>query len=162
VNEQEQVIQQYRQQPQSGPVSSHKSSQDGKKSKTKSKKKVSSWLASWRLPKLPRFRQRISSVMCLEARKKEQPEEPRESSGLEGPATHNQLISRALEECLAATGRVPRSGRNPPLIENYAPLFVTKWIDYSNKYGLAFQLSDKSVGVLFNDSTKMSYTYDRR
>ena len=42
------------------------------------------------------------------------------------------------------------------------PLFITKWIDYSNKYGFGFQLSDKSVGVLFNDHSRISYSADRR
>ena len=31
------------------------------------------------------------------------------------------------------------------------PIFVSKWIDYSNKYGFGYQLSDKTVGVLFNE-----------
>ena len=41
------------------------------------------------------------------------------------------------------------------------PVFITKWIDYSNKYGFGFQLSDKSVGGLFNDNTRISYSADR-
>jgi polo-like kinase 1 len=37
-----------------------------------------------------------------------------------------------------------------------APIFwISKWVDYSNKYGLSYQLSDDSVGVIFNDSTKI-------
>ena len=36
-----------------------------------------------------------------------------------------------------------------------APMFISKWVDYSNKFGFGFQLSDGSVGVLFNDSTKI-------
>ncbi|KAK0403354.1 hypothetical protein QR680_016874 [Steinernema hermaphroditum] len=36
------------------------------------------------------------------------------------------------------------------------PVFwVGKWVDYSDRYGLGYQLSDESIGVLFNDSTKM-------
>ncbi|XP_001602402.2 serine/threonine-protein kinase PLK1 isoform X1 [Nasonia vitripennis] len=140
-------------------------SQDGKKLKKK-KKKVSSWLASWRLPKLPRFRQRISSVLCLESRKKQQ-----QVLGVgvaDGTANFSgaqvQLMSHALEDCLAAVAKstVNKTRCNPSLVDDFAPLFITKWIDYSNKYGLAFQLSDRSVGVLFNDSTKMSYTHDRK
>lgn len=34
-------------------------------------------------------------------------------------------------------------------------LFISKWIDYSNKYGLGYQLTDGSVGVNFNDSTNI-------
>lgn len=175
-------------QPEEHPHNQNILPQDGKKNKptttstttttttTTKKKKVSSWLASWKLPKIPRLRQRISSVLCLEARKKQQhpavqPGEVAESEGIPpvDNATPIQLMSRALEDCLAAAGqgsiRMRCAGAvsgNPAALEDYSPLFVTKWIDYSNKYGLAFQLSDRSVGVLFNDSTKMSYTHDRR
>lgn len=34
-------------------------------------------------------------------------------------------------------------------------LYVTKWVDYSSKYGVGYILSDGSVGVYFNDSTKI-------
>ena len=34
-------------------------------------------------------------------------------------------------------------------------VWVTKWIDYSAKYGLGYLLSDMSAGVFFNDSTKI-------
>lgn len=34
-------------------------------------------------------------------------------------------------------------------------LWVCKWVDYSNKYGFAYQLSDGSMGVNFNDQTKL-------
>ncbi|XP_074659891.1 serine/threonine-protein kinase PLK1-like [Tubulanus polymorphus] len=36
--------------------------------------------------------------------------------------------------------------------------WVDKWVDYSDKYGLGYQLSDNSVGVLFNDSTRLLLT----
>lgn len=36
------------------------------------------------------------------------------------------------------------------------PIFwISKWVDYSDKYGLGYQLCDNSVGVLFNDYTRM-------
>ncbi|RIA94503.1 kinase-like domain-containing protein [Glomus cerebriforme] len=34
-------------------------------------------------------------------------------------------------------------------------VFVNKWIDYSNKYGMGYQLTDSSVGVHFNDKTTL-------
>jgi len=40
-----------------------------------------------------------------------------------------------------------------------APVFISKWVDYSNKFGFGFQLSDGCVGVLFNDSTKIGTTH---
>ena len=33
--------------------------------------------------------------------------------------------------------------------------WVSKWVDYSDKYGFGYQLSDNSVGVLFNDQTRL-------
>uniref|UniRef100_A0A672IEP9 Serine/threonine-protein kinase PLK n=1 Tax=Salarias fasciatus TaxID=181472 RepID=A0A672IEP9_SALFA len=36
------------------------------------------------------------------------------------------------------------------------PIFwISKWVDYSDKYGLGYQLCDNSVGVMFNDYTRM-------
>lgn len=41
-------------------------------------------------------------------------------------------------------------------------LWVTKWVDYSNKYGFGYQLSNQSVGVLFNEGTHLSLCDQRR
>lgn len=36
------------------------------------------------------------------------------------------------------------------------PLFwISKWVDYSDKYGFGYQLCDDSMGVMFNDTTKL-------
>ncbi|XP_035743454.1 serine/threonine-protein kinase polo-like isoform X2 [Vespa mandarinia] len=109
--------------------------------------KVSNWLVR-KLPKLPKFKQRLSSVLC--------PDHKKTSLLAQSIQMH-----RALESCVSEMKR-NNLQQNPPGVEDIVPLFVTKWIDYSNKYGLGFQLSDKSVGVLFNDNTKISYTHDRR
>ncbi|XP_017879096.1 serine/threonine-protein kinase polo-like, partial [Ceratina calcarata] len=34
-------------------------------------------------------------------------------------------------------------------------IWVIKWVDYSDKYGFAYQLSDDGVGVMFNDGTRL-------
>lgn len=34
-------------------------------------------------------------------------------------------------------------------------VWVSKWVDYSDKYGFGYQLSDESMGVMFNDTTKL-------
>lgn len=34
-------------------------------------------------------------------------------------------------------------------------IYVSKWIDYTHKYGLAYQLSDESVGGYFNDKSTL-------
>lgn len=37
-----------------------------------------------------------------------------------------------------------------------SPIYwVTKWVDYSDKYGLGYALCDGSVAVYFNDGTKL-------
>uniref|UniRef100_A0A8C1S418 Serine/threonine-protein kinase PLK n=1 Tax=Cyprinus carpio TaxID=7962 RepID=A0A8C1S418_CYPCA len=54
--------------------------------------------------------------------------------------------------------RKPLSSLNKEEAEDPAciPIFwISKWVDYSDKYGLGYQLCDNSVGVLFNDSTRL-------
>ena len=37
-----------------------------------------------------------------------------------------------------------------------APVYwVSKWVDYTEKYGIGYQLCDNSIGVLFNDYTRI-------
>ncbi|KAH0545773.1 serine/threonine-protein kinase PLK1-like [Cotesia glomerata] len=111
---------------------------------TQKKSKVSHWLVR-KFPKLTKLRHRIGSFLYPDRKK----------------SSESAMMHRALEHCLAEI-RYNRTTCNPLPVDGAIPLFITKWIDYSNKYGLCFQLSDRSVGVLFNDSTKMSYTRDRR
>lgn len=40
-------------------------------------------------------------------------------------------------------------------LEGGPNLWVMKWVDYSNKYGLGYMLSNGCAGVYFNDSTKI-------
>lgn len=43
----------------------------------------------------------------------------------------------------------------------YVPLvWVNSWIDYTNTYGFAYQLSNKNSGLIFNDETRMLYQKD--
>ena len=34
-------------------------------------------------------------------------------------------------------------------------VWVSKWLDYSENYGFAYSLNDDSIGVVFNDRTKL-------
>lgn len=34
-------------------------------------------------------------------------------------------------------------------------VFISKWIDYTNKYGLGYQLTNGNIGVYFNDATSI-------
>lgn len=43
------------------------------------------------------------------------------------------------------------------------PVFwISKWVDYTDKYGLGYQLCDNSIGVLFNDTTRMLLMADEK
>ncbi|KAH7936126.1 hypothetical protein HPB52_018527 [Rhipicephalus sanguineus] len=69
-----------------------------------------------------------------------------------------QLLYRLLQACL---DEMPVSNCGVPPPWAGSALLVTKWIDYSNKFGFGFQLSDRTVGVLFNDATHLSFSADR-
>lgn len=131
--------QQQQQQQQQHQATSEKSLRKGSK--------VIRWLAR-KLRKVPKFRQRLSSVLCPDQKKI-------------GYTAQSMQMHQALENCITEI-KCKNKLRNHPPVRDVVPLFITKWIDYSNKYGLGFQLSDKSVGILFNDHTKISYTHDRR
>lgn len=34
-------------------------------------------------------------------------------------------------------------------------IWISKWVDYSDKYGFGYQLSDDSVGIMYNDGTRL-------
>ncbi|XP_065265522.1 serine/threonine-protein kinase PLK3 [Emys orbicularis] len=65
-----------------------------------------------------------------------------------------------LKSCLSS---MPPAQRNPASLachEHFA--WVSKWVDYSNKYGFGYQLSNHRIGVLFNDGTHMALSADRK
>lgn len=73
------------------------------------------------------------------------------------PDWHLNALLSQLNACIASkpTEKSPQyfdDAEDPAAI----PIFwVSKWVDYSDKYGLGYQLCDSSVGVLFNDSTRL-------
>ncbi|XP_028832615.1 serine/threonine-protein kinase PLK3 [Denticeps clupeoides] len=76
------------------------------------------------------------------------------------PAAVADSAVKLLNGCLAA---MPAASRNPPGISRPKPfLWVTKWVDYSNKYGFGYQLSNQNIGVLFNEGTHLSLCDQRR
>uniref|UniRef100_A0A4X2L8R3 Serine/threonine-protein kinase PLK n=1 Tax=Vombatus ursinus TaxID=29139 RepID=A0A4X2L8R3_VOMUR len=90
------------------------------------------------------------------------PEQPPEKEVIvqepNGPA--DCYLSDMLQQLLSVNAAKPSDRRlvrqeeaeDPACI----PIFwVSKWVDYSDKYGLGYQLCDNSVGVLFNDSTRL-------
>jgi len=45
---------------------------------------------------------------------------------------------------------------NEIIEEEAVGVHVTKWVDYSTKYGLGYLLSNGTAGVVFNDSTRIT------
>jgi cell cycle serine/threonine-protein kinase CDC5/MSD2 len=62
-----------------------------------------------------------------------------------------------------AAGKVFKDPRNDP----HLPLpiervFIVSWVDYCNKYGMGYALTDGTVGVHFNDSTSVTLSPDKQ
>uniref|UniRef100_A0A665UL76 Serine/threonine-protein kinase PLK3 n=1 Tax=Echeneis naucrates TaxID=173247 RepID=A0A665UL76_ECHNA len=76
------------------------------------------------------------------------------------PAAVAESAMKILNSCLAT---MPSANRNPPCLSRpQSFLWVTKWVDYSNKYGFGYQLSNQSIGVLFNEGTHLSLCDQRK
>lgn len=66
-------------------------------------------------------------------------------------------IKRLDSNCIKTYQNMRRLGVNPraelegelPQCDN--PTLILKWVDYSNKYGFLYQLTNDDIGVLFND-----------
>jgi len=72
-----------------------------------------------------------------------------------------------LHKQLSEVMKTNPSGRYP-LMEDEAEdpkcapiVWVSKWVDYSDKYGFGYALSDESIGVVFNDLTKLLLLADQ-
>ncbi|KAM7098184.1 serine/threonine-protein kinase PLK3 isoform 2-T2 [Molossus nigricans] len=66
----------------------------------------------------------------------------------------------ALRNCLAF---MPPVEQNPaPLAQPEPLVWVSKWVDYSNKFGFGYQLSSHRVAVLFNNGTHMALSANRK
>jgi len=69
----------------------------------------------------------------------------------------DQVIA-SLDSCLAVKKKQSLQEHKTDVCLKIAPVFVSKWVDYSNKFGFGYQMSDGSVGVLFNDNTTIGST----
>ncbi|KAM4578708.1 LOW QUALITY PROTEIN: serine/threonine-protein kinase PLK2b [Fundulus diaphanus] len=70
-----------------------------------------------------------------------------------------ETVASVLRGCLE---NMPKANDTPQTLNSCGLQWVTKWVDYSNKYGFGYQLSDHTVGVLFNNGTHMSLLPDRK
>ncbi|KAM4808154.1 serine/threonine-protein kinase PLK2 [Rhinophrynus dorsalis] len=68
-------------------------------------------------------------------------------------------VARVLRGCLE---NMPDTDSIPKEQISTSFHWVTKWVDYSNKYGFGYQLSDHTVGVLFNNGAHMSLLPDKK
>lgn len=41
-------------------------------------------------------------------------------------------------------------------VKEESEVYVVKWLDYASKYGMGYTLSDESIGVVFNDQSKIT------
>lgn len=99
------------------------------------------------------LRQKLSSVICTNDNK---------ASGGNIAGKKKDITSGTLYNLLATClDNMPDDINNNPPLQNHSPLFISKWIDYSNKYGFGYQLCDHSVGVFFNDLTRISINTDK-
>ncbi|EEB13678.1 serine/threonine-protein kinase polo, putative [Pediculus humanus corporis] len=64
-------------------------------------------------------------------------------------------IKKGVEEVLKGNP-APKNNQISDTSEVFYPVFISKWIDYSNKYGFGYQMSDGTTGVFFNDSSQIS------
>lgn len=87
-------------------------------------------------------------------------EDLRSSRGDEG-----RLTDRESKTAIKPISRTESAGattsRKTASVSSYSPigggptLWVSKWVDYSNKYGLGYMLANGCAGVYFNDSSKI-------
>ncbi|KAM8793468.1 serine/threonine-protein kinase PLK2-like [Eudromia elegans] len=68
-------------------------------------------------------------------------------------------VARVLRRCLE---NMPEADSLPKEQLTASFQWVMKWVDYSNKYGFGYQLSDHTVGVLFNNGAHMSLLPDKK
>ncbi|XP_076462190.1 serine/threonine-protein kinase PLK1-like [Babylonia areolata] len=84
---------------------------------------------------------------------------PSQKAGCPKPRSAATLLE-ALSACLQ---HMPKEcASNPEAVNEGSIVWVTKWVDYSNKYGFGFRLSTDTMGVLFNDTSRILLSPDGR
>ncbi|XP_064815124.1 serine/threonine-protein kinase PLK1-like isoform X2 [Oncorhynchus masou masou] len=105
----------------------------------------------------PSQRRPLTALNNKGTEKVEQKDEPLLREIPEATDCHLSDLLQQLDTCNAAKpserGLIRMEEAEDPAC---VPIFwISKWVDYSDKYGLGYQLCDNSVGVLFNDCTRM-------
>ncbi|CAL7941690.1 unnamed protein product [Xylocopa violacea] len=71
-----------------------------------------------------------------------------------------KMLQSLLEQLAAVLKTAPSKETTSSADEMTDPaaqpvVWISKWVDYSDKYGFGYQLSDDGVGVMFNDGTRL-------
>ncbi|KAF9550436.1 Pkinase-domain-containing protein [Agrocybe pediades] len=110
---------------------------------------------------------RLSSATAMTARYQVKPKEqlappvpaPQPQVKLSGFDAAAQTLTMAFEARVAGkVFRGPSTGQHPLPDEK---VFIVSWVDYCNRYGMGYALTDGSVGVHFNDSTTLVLSPDK-
>ncbi|NXJ89272.1 PLK3 kinase, partial [Corythaixoides concolor] len=77
--------------------------------------------------------------------------------------TASAIIESAVQLLQTCLSSMPPAEKNPASLARHEHfVWVSKWVDYSNKYGFGYQLSNRSIGVLFNNGTHMTLSPNHR
>ncbi|XP_052657962.1 serine/threonine-protein kinase PLK3 [Harpia harpyja] len=77
--------------------------------------------------------------------------------------TASAIIESAVQLLRTCLSSMPLAEKNPASLARHEHfVWVSKWVDYSNKYGFGYQLSNRSIGVLFNNGTHMTLSPNHR
>jgi polo-like kinase 1 len=90
-------------------------------------------------------------------------ERPKEIQTERATERNSDRISERTDKTSTRERAISNSSRKSAAVSSYNPtdstagpeVWVKKWVDYSNKYGLGYLLSNSCAGVFFNDSTKI-------
>jgi len=96
----------------------------------------------------------------------ERKEPPAQDAHMESPPPKLTGFDAALHTLTQAfdakaAGRLFRDPRDDTTIPDER-VFIVSWVDYCNKYGMGYALTDGSVGVHFNDSTTLILSADKQ
>jgi POLO box duplicated region len=75
-------------------------------------------------------------------------------TAVDSSSSDTRLITSALARATISDS-LPPLAQQQQQQQQQPPVSVTRYVDYTSKYGIGFLLSDGSAGVYFNDATKM-------
>lgn len=83
--------------------------------------------------------------------------------GTAAPPNSFDVAAQTLTEAFEAqaAGKLSRDSRDDVYLPD-PKVFIASWVDYCNKYGMGYALTDGSVGVYFNDSTSIVLSADKQ